>query len=215
MYEGRDERESDGKGNGGCPPDRRSVGQENGAGVRDEGREWAFRGPREVKSPEDGPRPPRAVVSVVIQEGRVDETKETRQRGGGAEKAGEKGGGCRGMRPWSRYIRAPVPAYARVFVYLCGTPENPADVKEREKEKRERARRAREEPSPVKGKDEDGGKSQWPAKVCCPFVTRERVGRYTRESIRLCSKNTRKQTTAIPPSSPPHHHAAHRAFLSF
>ncbi|KYM75793.1 hypothetical protein ALC53_13857 [Atta colombica] len=60
---------------------------------------------------------------------RVDETKETRQGGGGAEKAGEKGGGCRGMRPWSRYIRAPVPAYARVFVYLCGTPENSADNK--------------------------------------------------------------------------------------
>lgn len=56
----------------------------------------------------------------------------------------------------------------------------------------------------MKGKNEDGGKSQWPAKVCCPFVTRERVGRYTRESIRLCSKNTRKQTTATPPSSPPH-----------
>ncbi|KYN36589.1 hypothetical protein ALC56_09076 [Trachymyrmex septentrionalis] len=60
---------------------------------------------------------------------------ETRQSGGGAEKAGEKGGGCRGMRPWSRYIRAPVPAYARVFVYLCGTPENSADVRERERER--------------------------------------------------------------------------------
>lgn len=150
----------------------------------------------------------------------MDETKETRQRGGGAEVAGEKGGGYRGMRPWSRYIRAPVPAYARVFVYLCGTPENPADVREIEGKKerqreRERARRTREKSSPVKRKDEDRGKSQWPAKVCCPFVTRERVGRYTRESIRLCSKNTRKQTTATPPSSPPHRHAAHRAFLSF
>ncbi|KYQ52179.1 hypothetical protein ALC60_08794 [Trachymyrmex zeteki] len=29
--------------------------------------------------------------------------------------------------------------------------------------------------SPMKGKDEDRRKSQWPAKVCCPFVTRERV----------------------------------------
>lgn len=67
----------------------------------------------------------------------MDETKETRQRGGGAEVAGEKGGGYRGMRPWSRYIRAPVPAYARVFVYLCGTPENPADVREIEGKKRE------------------------------------------------------------------------------
>lgn len=88
-------REPDGKGNGGCPIegvwDRRTL--------RGERAEWAFRGPREVKSPEDGPRPSRAVVSVVIQEGRVDETKETRQRGGGAEEAGEKGGGCRGMRP--------------------------------------------------------------------------------------------------------------------
>lgn len=97
------------------------------------------------------------------------------------------------MRPWSRYIRASISAYARVFVYLCGTPENPAETererereeggrenkkkeKERKKE-REKIRRAREEPSPVKGKNEDGGKSQWPAKVCCPFVMRERVGR--------------------------------------
>lgn len=69
-------REPDGKGNGGCPPDQRRVGQERRCGG--ERAEWAFRGPREVKSPEDGPRPPRAVVSVVIQEGRVDETKETR-----------------------------------------------------------------------------------------------------------------------------------------
>jgi len=103
--------------------------------VRGKRAKWAFRGPREVKSSEDGPCPPRAVVSVVIQEGRVDETKERRGRGGGAEEAGEKGGGCRGMRPWSRYIRAPVPAYARVFVYLCGTPENPVDVREKEKER--------------------------------------------------------------------------------
>lgn len=87
-------REPDGKGNGGCPSDRRRVGQGNGAGGE------GGVGPREVKSPEDGPRPPRAVVSAVIQEGRVDETKETRpERGGGAEEAGEKGGGCRGMRP--------------------------------------------------------------------------------------------------------------------
>lgn len=79
----------------------------------------------------------------------------------------------------------------------------------KKRRERESAECEREKPSPVKGKDEDGGKSQWPAKVCCPFVTRERVGRYTRESIRLCSKNTRKQTTAIPPSSsPPHRHTA-------
>lgn len=36
------------------------------------------------------------------------------------------------MRPWSRYIRASVLAYARVFVYLCGTPENFADESEKE-----------------------------------------------------------------------------------
>lgn len=96
------------------------------------------------------------------------------------------------MRPWSRYIRASVLAYARVFVYLCGTPENFADESEKEgtREKdRERERtweqgererkKERKRPSPVKGKDKDGGKSQWPAKVCCPFVTRERVGTYT------------------------------------
>lgn len=107
----------------------------------------------------------------------------------------EKGDGCRGMRPWSRYIRAPVSGLcARVFVYLCGTPENPVDerdgrpreeeeeeeveVEEEEQEEAEdaRVRRAREGPYLVKGKDEDGGKSQWPTKVCCPFV-RERVGR--------------------------------------
>lgn len=120
-------------------------------------------------------------------------------------------------------------AYARVFVYLCGTPENPVDerdtrpregggggaeVEEEEAEEDARVRRAREGPYPMKGKDEDGEKSQWPTKVCCPFVTRERVGRYTRESIRLCSKNTRKQTTATPPSSPPHRHAAYRARFS-
>lgn len=88
-------------------------------------------------------------------------------------------------------------AYARVFVYLCGTPENPVDERERDGRPREgeeeeeqeqeeaeeeedaRVRRRREGPYPMKGKDEDGGKSQWPTKVCCPFVTRERVGRYT------------------------------------
>lgn len=46
------------------------------------------------------------------------------------------------MRPWSRYIRASVLAYARVFVYLCGTPENFADEREREREK-ERGERKR------------------------------------------------------------------------
>lgn len=134
MYEGRDER-ARWKGKRRLPARSKACG--TGERCGGERAEWAFRGPREVKSPEDGPRPPRAVVSVVIQEGRVDETKETRQRGGGAEKAGEKGGGCRGMRPWSRYIRASVPAYARVFVYLCGTPENPADVREIERKKEE------------------------------------------------------------------------------
>jgi len=211
VHEGRDERvrRSNGKGNAEVARPIEGVwDRETDAGG--ERAEWAFRGPREVKSPEDGPRPPRAV----IQEGRVDETKETRQGGGGAEKAGEKGGGCRGMRPWSRYIRAPVPAYARVFVYLCGTPENSADVREIERKRQRERKKSERATSPVKGKDEDRRKSQWPAKVCCPFVTRERVGRYTRERIRLCSKNTRKQTTATPPSSPPHCHAAHRAFLS-
>lgn len=50
------------------------------------------------------------------------------------------------MRPWSRYIRAPVPAYARVFVYLCGTPENSADMEERKrkKEKEREGERKRE-----------------------------------------------------------------------
>ena len=43
--------------------------------------------------------------------------------------------------------------YARVFVYLCGTPENlDESEKEREREMEE---------------------SQWPAKVCCPFGSRE------------------------------------------
>ncbi|KYN13327.1 hypothetical protein ALC57_14340, partial [Trachymyrmex cornetzi] len=42
---------------------------------------------------------------------------------------------------------------------------------------RERERKSERATSPVKGKDEDRRKSQWPAKVCCPFVTRERVGR--------------------------------------
>lgn len=46
------------------------------------------------------------------------------------------------MRPWSRYIRASVLAYARVFVYLCGTPENFADEREGEREK-ERGERKR------------------------------------------------------------------------
>ncbi|KYN08740.1 hypothetical protein ALC62_00196, partial [Cyphomyrmex costatus] len=46
---------------------------------------------------------------------------------------------------------------------------NAAVVPERERKRSERGT------SPVKGKDEDRRKSQWPAKVCCPFVTRERV----------------------------------------
>lgn len=52
------------------------------------------------------------------------------------------------MRPWSRYIRASVLAYARVFVYLCGTPENFADEREGERkrtweqEEQERTREA-------------------------------------------------------------------------
>jgi len=123
--------------------------------VRGKRAEWAFRGPREVKSSEDGPCPLRAVVSVVIQEGRVDETKKRRGRGGGAEEAGEKGGGCRGMRPWSRYIRALVPAYARVFVYLCGTPENPADVREIER-KRERERGSKESEREAFSREKEG-----------------------------------------------------------
>lgn len=206
-------REPDGKGNGGCPIegvwDRRAM--------RGERAEWAFRGPREVKSPEDGPRPPRAVVSVVIQEGRMDETKETRQRGGGAEKAGEKGGGCRGMRPWSRYIRAPVPCLCQgicVFMWNTGEPhrrERDGKKKERGREgegrrekERESAQRAREESSPVKGKDEDGGKSQWPAKVCCPFVTRERVGTLERASDYAARTPGNKR-------QPSHHHHHHIA----
>lgn len=138
VYEGRDERERESSMERETEVARPIEGVWDRRRVRRGRTEWAFRGPREVKSPEDGPRPSRAVVSVVIQEGRVNETKETRHKGGGAEKAGEKGGGCRGMRPWSRYIRAPVPAYARVFVYLCGTPENPADVREIERKKEEK-----------------------------------------------------------------------------
>jgi len=67
----------------------------------------------------------RAVVSVMIQEGRVDER---RRRGREAEvQRGrrEKGGGCRGMRPWSRYIRAPVSGLCQgicVFMWNTGEP---------------------------------------------------------------------------------------------
>lgn len=208
-------REPDGKGNGGCPIegvwDRRAM--------RGERAEWAFRGPREVKSPEDGPRPPRAVVSVVIQEGRMDETKETRQRGGGAEKAGEKGGGCRGMRPWSRYIRAPVPCLCQgicVFMWNTGEPHRcERDGKKKRKREggrgkereRERARRERERSFSCEREGRGRRKEPMASQGVLPFRY-EGASRYTRESIRLCSKNTRKQTTAIPPSSPPHRHTA-------
>lgn len=130
----------------------------------------------------------------MIQEGRVDERRRRRGREAKVQRRWrEKGDGCRGMRPWSRYIHAPVSGLcARVFVYLCGTLENPVDERdgrpreeeeeekeevEEEEEEQEEAEDAREGPYLVKGKDEDGGKSQWPTKVCCPFVTRERVGR--------------------------------------
>lgn len=134
MHEGRGS--PDGKGNGGLPARSKTRGTAGYGAERGDGG-GIFRSPQEVKSPEDGPCPPRAVVSVVIQEGRMNERK---RRGGSAARGerGEKGGGCRGMRPWSRYIRAPVPAYARVFVYLCGTPENPADERKIKKEMRKR-----------------------------------------------------------------------------
>lgn len=121
-------------------------------------------------------------------------------------------------------------AYVRVFVYLCGTPENPTDVREMERKKergreregerkRESAQRAREEPSPVKGKDEDGGKSQWPAKVCCPFVTRERVGTLERASDYAARTPGNKRQPSHHHhhhiATPPHRHAAHRTFLFF
>lgn len=112
MYEGRDERES--------PMERETEVARPIEGVWDkrtvsgerEGGAGLSRAAREVKSPEDGPRPPRAVVSVVIQEGRVDETKETRQRGGGAEKAG----GERGRVSWNAAV---VPVYTRAGPSLC------------------------------------------------------------------------------------------------
>lgn len=57
-------------------------------------------------------------------------------------------------------IYAPV-GYARVFVYLCGTQENLDDGKDREVVTFSLGREKRTE------------ESQWPAKVCCPFGTRE------------------------------------------
>lgn len=84
----------------------------------------------------------RAASSVVIQKNRVDEgekarkTDEVQRRRKKAPRRRRKGAGVvecgRGLGLYARRFRA----YARVFVYLCGTPENPAET-EREEKKRE------------------------------------------------------------------------------
>jgi len=76
----------------------------------------------------------------MIQEGRVDEGRRRGGEGGGAEGTAGK----RGRVSWNAAV-VPVytrrsRAYARVFVYLCGTPENPVD--ERDGRPRERSRRS-------------------------------------------------------------------------
>lgn len=85
----------------------------------------------------------RAASSVVIQKNRVDEgekarktdeTDEVQRRRKKAPRRRRKGAGVvecgRGLGLYARRFRA------RVFVYLCGTPENPAET-EREEKKRE------------------------------------------------------------------------------
>lgn len=107
--------------------------------------------------------------TVVIQDGRVDERRRRVRPAERRRLEGEKGGGgCRGMRPWSRYIRAPVPAYVRVFVYLCGTPENPADERNREIGGGERGREQRER---ERARDRENGRG---------IFSREREGQRRR-----------------------------------
>lgn len=85
----------------------------------------------------------RAASSVVIQKNRVDEgekarkteTDEVQRRRKKAPRRRRKGAGVvecgRGLGLYARRSRA----YARVFVYLCGTPENPAETERGKKER--------------------------------------------------------------------------------
>lgn len=96
----------------------------------------------------------RAASSVVIQKNRVDEgekarkteTDEVQRRRKKAPRRRRKGAGVvecgRGLGLYARRSRA----YARVFVYLCGTPENPVETERgrRRGNKRKGRRNARE-----------------------------------------------------------------------
>lgn len=80
------------------------------------------------------------VASSVIQKNRVDEGEKDRD-GRGAEKkeegtkAKEEGGGCRGMRLRSRFIRASIPSLCQgICVFMWNTGESRRD-REREKER--------------------------------------------------------------------------------
>lgn len=144
MHEGREL--SDGKGNGGCPPGPIENAWDRGV-VRERLTGGLSKPARGKESPKMGALPAaRAVVSVMIQESRVDERIERRERektrqrgGGGAEETAGEGGRAgvvecgRGPGIYARRSRA----YARVFVYLCGTPENPVDERERDGRPRE------------------------------------------------------------------------------
>lgn len=121
MHEGRGS--PDGKGNGGLPVRSKTRGTAGYGAERGDGG-GIFRGPQEVKSPEDGPCPPRAVVSVVIQEGRMNERK---RRGGSAAggERGKKGAGVvecgRGPGIYARRSR-PMPGYLCIYVEHRRTP---------------------------------------------------------------------------------------------
>lgn len=65
-------------------------------------------------------------------------------------------------------VYTPVPVYARVFVYLCGTPENPADVREIERKKGD-------EREGEGGREKESAESEREALSC------EREGRGRRE----------------------------------
>lgn len=167
--------------------DKENTSREGGG--REEGGRGTARGKESRRWASPGSR---AASPVVIQKNRVDEgekarkreTDEMRRRRKKARRRRRKGAGVvecgRGLG-----ICASIPSLCQgICVFMWNTPENPAETEgERGRESRKKGRRsarikrAREEASPVKGKNEDGRKSQWPAKVCCPFVMRERVGR--------------------------------------
>lgn len=66
-----------------------------------------------------------------------------------------------------------------ICVFMWNTGEPRADEKRRKRDEESREEEAKRAARFSSERDEDRRESQWPTKVCCPFGTRDRVGRAT------------------------------------